>query len=164
MHGQIGRKQLASSSAKLFPRKWHQWLLLSLIFMRVSVHRAACFSTCLSWISFMLHLLNGFLIYTFMWVDNHSYMQVILIRTDCRSSCWGTGWRWYCRCGLVKNIWRKPISIVYQALLPEMTSMIDSLLSSIFMRVRVRCGSSSRSRSIECAERFLGKVHISKHH
>lgn len=60
---------------------------------------------------------------------------------------------------------QKPISIGCQALLPKMTSMIANLLSSIFMRVRVGCGnSSSRSRSIECAERFRGKVHISKHH
>lgn len=157
MHGQIGRKQLASSSAKLLPRKWHQWLLLSLIFMRVSVHRAACFSTCLSWISFMLHLLNGFFIYTFMWVDNHSYMQVILIRTDCRSSCWGTGWRWYCRCGLVKNIWRKPISIVYQALLPEMTSMIDSLLSSISCGLGFVAVAAAGAGALNAPKGFLEK-------
>lgn len=39
-------------------------------------------------------------------------MQIIL-RTDYRSSCWGTGGR-YCRCVIIKTDWQKSISIICQ--------------------------------------------------
>ena len=78
--------------------------------------------------------------FTSMWSDIHNYMQVILRADDYRSSCWGTGGR-CCGCVLIKNRFAEidqhhlPTTV---ALLPKMASMIASLLSFIFMRVRNR--------------------------